>query len=68
MAIAVDRLGIANWQRSKDGTKASRRPKPISPLAQEGNGESFGDTSELTNDETLAILHGLRTGAFDRGG
>jgi hypothetical protein len=24
---------VANWQRSKDGTKGRNKPKPISPLA-----------------------------------
>lgn len=28
----VDELRTANWQRSKDGAKGRKRPKPISPL------------------------------------
>lgn len=31
--LAVDELRVANWQRSKDGSRNRNRPKPISPLA-----------------------------------
>lgn len=32
--LAVDELRHANWQRTKDGQKGRRKPKPISPLAK----------------------------------
>lgn len=65
LAIVVDRLAIANWQRSKDGQKGSKRPKPISPLAQRG-GTRYGKT-DLDPEQAKARLAGYRTGAFDRG-
>lgn len=31
--LVVDEARTANWQRTKDGQKGRKRPKPISPLA-----------------------------------
>jgi hypothetical protein len=33
LALVVDELRVANWQRSKNA-RAHNRPKPISPLAK----------------------------------
>lgn len=43
MAMVVDELKVANWQRSKDGAKNRNRPKPISPLAAQ-RGVRYGRT------------------------
>lgn len=34
LALAVDELRIANWQRSADGAKGRRPPQRISPLTR----------------------------------
>lgn len=34
LALVVDELRVANWQRSKDGSKGRNRPTPISPLGK----------------------------------
>ena len=49
LAIVADRLAVANWQRSKDGQKGTRRPKPISPLAKRG-GLRYGKTDRDPED------------------
>lgn len=36
LAMVVDELRLANWQRTKEGSKNRNRPKPISPLAPKG--------------------------------
>jgi len=51
LAMAVDALRIANWQRGKKGQK---RPKPISPLAR-GKGKRIGRT-DRTPAEVAALL------------
>jgi hypothetical protein len=62
MALAVDALRIANWQRSKDGQKGTRKPKPISPLARRGGrNEQYGKTT-ADPDEVKAYLGRLRRG------
>lgn len=40
----IDQLAVANWQRSKDGAKSNKRPKPISPLAA-GQSKRHGGTT-----------------------
>lgn len=68
LALAVDAMRIANWQRSKDGSKASKRPKPISPLAQQKKPMQRGDTGGQSRAAVVAILRGYRTGAYEAGG
>lgn len=63
LAIAVDALRVANWQRSKDGQRGTRRPKPISPLAPR-RGTTYGRTA-ADPDEVKAYLARLRAGAFE---
>ena len=65
LAIVADRLAVANWQRSKDGQKGTRRPKPISPLARKG-GLRYGKT-ERDPDEVKAVLARYRTGQMPGG-
>lgn len=65
LAIVADRLAVANWQRSKDGQKGTRRPKPISPLAKPG-GLRYGKT-ERDPDEVKAVLQRYRTGQMAGG-
>ena len=65
LAIAADRLAVANWQRSKDGQKGTRRPKPISPLARKG-GLRYGKT-ERDPDEVKAVLARYRAGQMPGG-
>jgi hypothetical protein len=60
LAIVADRLAVANWQRSKDGQKGTRRPKPISPLAKRG-GVRYGKTDK-SPEEVKAWLARLRRG------
>jgi hypothetical protein len=62
LAIAVDRLTAANWQRSKAGQKGTNRPKPISPLAKRGI--SYGRT-DRDPEEVKAFLARLRSGEFE---
>ena len=66
LAIVADRLAVANWQRSKDGQKGTRRPKPISPLAKRG-GVRYGKT-DRDPDEVKAYLARLREGQLDTSG
>jgi len=56
---------VANWQRSKDGQKGTRRPKPISPLARKG-GLRYGKT-ERDPDEVKAVLARYRAGQMPGG-
>lgn len=63
LALVVDRLSTANWQRQ--GKRGAARPKPVSPLAQDKAGEKAGDTSGRDPDEVKRQLHAYRTGAFD---
>lgn len=66
LALVVDRLSQANWQRQ--GKKGSPRPKPISPLAKQKTGQRVGDAGERTPEQTAMVLALYRTGAFDHGG
>jgi uncharacterized protein DUF5361 len=64
MAIVADRLAVANWQRSKDGQKGTRRPKPISPLARKGRSSTYGKTS-ASSAEVQRYLKRLKAGEFE---
>lgn len=55
LAMVIDELRLANWQRTKDAAKNKNRPKPISPLAVEANVIKYGGT-DLSTDEVLAKL------------
>jgi hypothetical protein len=63
LALAVDELRVANWQRSKDGHHGRNRPKPISPMAQRGRRWGRTDRSPV---EVAAVL--ARYGPRVRGG
>lgn len=56
LMLVVDELRLANWQRSKDGSKGRRKPKPISPLAQKDTSTSYGDTEGRDPAEVAALL------------
>jgi len=64
LALIVDRLAVANWQRSKEGQKGTRRPKPISPLARQG-GVKYGKT-EHDPDRVKNMLSAYRYGTFEQ--
>jgi hypothetical protein len=55
----VDHLAVSNWQRSKDGGSASKRPKPVSPLAVPTT-KTHGRT-HLPPEQVLAILRRMRS-------
>jgi hypothetical protein len=64
LALVLDALNGANWQRSPKGTP---RPKPVSPLAKPAEqGDRTGNTAGRSNEAVLRQLHAYRTGAFDR--
>lgn len=56
LALAVDALRIANWQRTKDGQKNRNRPKPISPLARPQGVTYGGKKTTRSRTETAAYL------------
>ena len=64
LAVVVDQLAGANWQRS--GGRGAR-PKPISPLAQEPEATRAGNVDGHSPEEVAALLAKYRTGAFDGG-
>lgn len=68
LALAVDALAVANWQRSKDGGKPSKRPKPISPLAKKSRRKKVGNAGGRTPQQVVTLLALYRSGAFDAGG
>lgn len=54
LALAVDEMRVANWQRSKAGQKGHNRPKPISPLMRR-RGKRIGKTTRRPA-EVAALL------------
>lgn len=54
--LLVDELRIANWQRSKDGSRGTNRPKRISPLAQPKGTVYGGKPSKWTDEQKRAYL------------
>lgn len=54
LLLIHDQLAIANWQRSKDGSKGRNRPKPLSPLAKK-SGQRHGKT-DRSPEEIKAYL------------
>jgi hypothetical protein len=58
LAITVDALQIANWQRSKDGATGRNRPSPI-PRPGLRTGDRVGKTSR-TPEEVRAYLAQFR--------
>lgn len=54
LALVYDQLAIANWQRSKDGSKGRNKPTPISPLAKRGT--RYGGNHGRTDEEVKAFL------------
>lgn len=59
LALAVDELRTANWQRTKDGAKNRNRPKPISPL-KKAPGKQIGKT-DRSPAEVAAYLQRLHS-------
>jgi hypothetical protein len=57
LAMVVDELRVANWQRSKDGARNRNKPKRISPLAKMP-GHRYGRT-DCSPDEVIAYLRRL---------
>jgi hypothetical protein len=55
LALVHDQLAVANWQRSKDGSKGRNRPKPISPLLRNRGGTRIGKT-DRSPEEVKALL------------
>lgn len=53
LALVYDELRLHTWQRTRDGKKNRRRPKPISPLAKRGT--RYGKT-DRDPDEVKAYL------------
>lgn len=65
LALVVDRLAWANWQRQ--GKKNAKKPDPISPLAKRRRASKVGESGEHSDDEVLALLERYRTGVLDGG-
>lgn len=63
LAMVVDQLAVANWQRSKDGSRGRNRPKPISPLAK-NRGTRHGKTTR-SPDEVIAHLRRLNPAQYE---
>lgn len=53
LALVHDQLAVANWQRTRAGSKGRNKPKPISPLA--GRGKHYGKT-DRSPEEVKAYL------------
>jgi hypothetical protein len=64
LAIVADAGRLANWQRSKDGQRNRRRPKPISPLAPKRGQAQYGGTT-ADPDEVKAYLARVRSGYYE---
>lgn len=67
LAIIADAARVANWQRSKSGRFASRRPKPISPFASRKDSKTVGNAGGRSPEQMAALLQAFKTGAFDAG-
>lgn len=64
LALTVDALQIANWQRSADGSKGRRPPKPIArPGVQDSR--AIGNTEGHSPAEVRAQLARYRVGEGD---
>jgi hypothetical protein len=68
MALAVDRLTVANWQRSKSGQKGTNRPKPVSPLAKRGRQHDRTGRTDQDPAAVKALLDRYRRGEVSGGG
>lgn len=64
LALIVDQLAIANWQRTKAGAKGRNRPKPISPLARQE--KRYGKT-DRSPEEVKAFLARLNPAQYGGG-
>lgn len=56
LALVHDQLAIANWQRSKDGSKGRNRPKPVSPLAKQRGGSIRHGRTDQSPEQVKALL------------
>lgn len=57
LALVVDELAVANWQRSKDGAKGRNRPSPLPrPGVKQKSGERVGGTTALPLSELEALF------------
>lgn len=59
LALVHDQLAVANWQRSKDGSKGRNRPKPLSPLAKKPATETRYGRPQVSQTEVLSMLRRL---------
>lgn len=64
LALVFDQLAVANWQRTKAGSKGRNKPKPISPLASRGN--RYGKT-DRSPEEVKAFLARLNPNQYGGG-
>ncbi len=61
--LIVDELRVANWQRTKDGSKNRNRPDRISPLAED-KAPTIGGT-DIPQDQVIAWLKAIGPSADD---
>lgn len=62
LASVYDALAVSNWQRSKDGAKSSKAPKPLprpGGLGEDGT-KRYGDASQLSPSRIRSILDRLK--------
>lgn len=65
LALVYDALALANWQRTRAGSKGYGRPKPISPLA--ANREKRYGKTDRTPEEVTAFLARLNPAQYGGG-
>lgn len=69
LASVVDSLQIANWQRSKDGQRGSRAPKPMPrPTDPPKLSSVVGRRSTRSRSEVIAMLASLAHGREEHAG
>lgn len=57
LALILDVLRIANWQRTDDGQRGRRQPDPVSPITQRA--QRIGRTGGRSNEEIAAFLESI---------
>lgn len=66
LASAVDALNVANWQRTKDGARGVRPPKPM-PRPGVAPGARIGNAKGLDPDHVRERLAKMRGGVMPGG-
>lgn len=56
VALAVDALRTANWQRTKDGQRNRNRPNPVSPLSRPQGTRYGAKKTTISPEKTRAYL------------